>query len=1258
MNMKLVAIILIVLAGFVIVAVADDPTDGDNIFTNPKSGLRPGQNDPMKPTFNTLFKDDEALLMVGNPAAHQVEYTYFSPNKKDLTSWTKDGSNTHQFESSEYVFVDSDYEKSIWASARGRIDYSDHDSTAYAFYQPGGHVEVELWTSYERESGWVDISGKTGTAPGFIDVAVGDVDMMIQDKTYYWDEIVVLRACGSPDGISYTPCLDVIDYNWDSMIGDFDLTNVKNKKVRNAAVGIGDLDGDGFMEIVTAQVEEWEILQVDVLRLKRQDNGEVETPPTLEEVATYSTTTVGEAESVMDMTVGDFDGDGQDDVALVHGYYLTIYSADVDPDDGTMTLKKKSQINYFGNFPTKAVLVDGLFMFIPPPESDWGIRRRELGVFFIQETAEELFYNFYKVHADFSIHLTAGGSLGQSGFESLYSIGDFSAYAGNFSGHLENNTQPNDQVAVAYVQKERESISDYTWDSTPHLAFITLATDGTDNVVAHDWAGSTSSDTDNMPILVTADDMDGDSYRLGPPVHFTIENLLYLDFIIQEPPKHVDYLPNDDGEWQIYNVSGWEDFAVELSYKTTSEMETKTTTQTSESFGASVSASAEESIGGDVGDIFSAEISDEIKTKASYDYENTATHIDTTWSEESLEYTCSTAEDDFIKGKVQLMDIWRYPIYGVKDDTDKHGFQEIIIPGPVYKFEGAGRTHADWYQPVHQNRNLFSYPHLADAKFPHDLGSFAPADSSGDFQGLVTMVMNNIIQKSYGGVEDEWDFEWSSGAGSENEKEYKHSINASTEITIGTKASAEIGPFEAEEKTSVSFGLDAGVSFSNSTLQSTKNSTSSGIKIKLPDHPNAEISYDLITAGYVSDSGGTFKVAHAVQLGVNTMGKTWWENHYGEIPDPALNLPNMFTYTQNTQDPNAAWILNEDEDARWEMRGFFLRQQAENKVTKLHDIIPGAIVDGDTVLACARVYNYSLYQATGDFSVVFEYLPYDNKGGHTADTAPTKIGTATVSSLDGKENLKDVSYTEACVSWDTTGLSALVVDDVTYDHYQFFVTLDPDDDVKNEVHELYDGNKEVLEHSNNVGHWPWGAGVMVISATSTKTLDLVYPVSKSMEEESLAVLKDGEFITDDSDYFFVGTVYKLRAHFNATGASSHNQHVYFFDGNPKDGGVMIGSRILYGAKEGDNYAWAYWKPKTVGEHTLYAQVIEESGDEKIGDAWDKLTVMVLPESGGNLGGDLCGCGCSVTDGAKPSKGEGLWLLVLGLIIFAVRRKRA
>ena len=139
------------------------------------------------------------------------------------------------------------------------------------------------------------------------------------------------------------------------------------------------------------------------------------------------------------------------------------------------------------------------------------------------------------------------------------------------------------------------------------------------------WSNSNNTEP-YLLVTATAMDGDGDTWRLGPPMHLTIENLISLDYIIQEPPKHVDYLPlnpkDPNSEWDVINVSAKSNFNVEFG-KTQETTVTSTSTDTSShSMGGSAELDVKKTWASGNPAIAKVTTTAEVDAKLSYDYES------------------------------------------------------------------------------------------------------------------------------------------------------------------------------------------------------------------------------------------------------------------------------------------------------------------------------------------------------------------------------------------------------------------------------------------------------------------------------------------------------------------------------------------------------------------------------------------------------------------------------------------------------------
>jgi hypothetical protein len=119
--------------------------------------------------------------------------------------------------------------------------------------------------------------------------------------------------------------------------------------------------------------------------------------------------------------------------------------------------------------------------------------------------------------------------------------------AGNFSGNNRPGS-PTWDIAVSYLHR-----------STGHFRVSVIDVDDSFNMSAKGTYDLNQARSDFMGLPITAYDAEGDSVYLGAPVHLTLHDLVRTDYIIQEPPKHIDYIDN-----KIVNISRKGGFYVEL----------------------------------------------------------------------------------------------------------------------------------------------------------------------------------------------------------------------------------------------------------------------------------------------------------------------------------------------------------------------------------------------------------------------------------------------------------------------------------------------------------------------------------------------------------------------------------------------------------------------------------------------------------------------------------------------------------------------
>ena len=474
---------------------------------------------------------------------------------------------------------------------------------------------------------------------------------------------------------------------------------------------------------------------------------------------------------------------------------------------------------------------------------------------------------------------------------------------------------------------------------------------------------------------VVAADIDGDSMYLGAPVHIILYDVLSLDYILEEPPKHAYWDPE---KAQVYNISRNDEFNITLRDTSDTSFSTKTTDTSDWSIGGSASASASITakenfstvIGGE-----SAEMSAGISGKVGYDYKEHESDYNSSSLQRTVTYGGSTNRDDYVVGRLQVIHVWRYRLFGVNaTDPNEFPFYEIIIPGsslglygedlddPDVLYTDAGGLNFDWYRPTHENGNILSYPQyfskppdLGSYTIPCDPGTADCEDGQKKISGLMLTALAEILRwQQRSGIAYLQRGEWQRRRAqflphlAEN-LSVKGSFKS--EVTVGTKRKGG----------SVSSSISAEAEFHNSnswgsaTTSDYKTSATTGITLNTSGC-SAITAYAYYPVFYQT-TDGTIKTTFAVDPLVGDSGKEWWTDKYGQLPDLALNLPLRFYLYTNSQYNTKNWTPTAS-NTRKKMRGFFVLHNEPNEATGTYDEYAGAVVDGETALlerACLQL---------------------------------------------------------------------------------------------------------------------------------------------------------------------------------------------------------------------------------------------------------------------------------------------------------------
>ncbi|MDH5445920.1 MAG: hypothetical protein OEY52_10205 [Gammaproteobacteria bacterium] len=626
-------------------------------------------------------------------------------------------------------------------------------------------------------------------------------------------------------------------------------------------------------------------------------------------------------------------------------------------------------------------------------------------------------------------------------------------------------------------------------------------------------------------VLLLSGDADGDAaYRRSPTVcingnapsncrpiylgdaelHYAIEDMETSNVILQQPPKHIDYLPKLGG---MTNVSMVDDFFAEFSQLDSNNGSITHKAKSDWMLGSKAS--------GDVGTVdpftagtgFSLSLDAEHKTVADSFKGSTVTV--------SLQQTTAAIGDDVVWGKLQTIDFWRFPAQGGKTldnsaDTRfaENAYFEIAIPDKPVTLIGPG-TLNESYNPTHHIGNILSYPTFSKdvtdlGELFGLLGGYVPTDEFGnkqcdsfeniDFVGCLVNVNENpaaapILEtvdtvssaieeagRLYGGefnritapidvaevlqvggtsyrAQLEFSEETRRGSSVTNTDSINGEFTEKLALDLkGTRVPVKVG-YEQQLRAAAGFEI---ASISENTL-----SSQTRVALNIPGGLPTQRSYQ-IRPSFGFTVGGSLNLTYQV----NTAGLTesFWSQHYTR-PDPALNMP--FRIVRG--DPGAGSTSNEfvlgTDLTRNRIKSFFVRDGSNvdplNPADKVGFELAKVPLEGDPVQLEVRVTNLSVGTAVSNLVVEFSAKEYVN-GEPTGQEAP--IGGTVIPYLPHRGQFDEdanAHVKSAYVYWDTKGFgpqpgSAMKT-------WMVYVTLDPADAIPNETHELLDRYSDPLK---------------------------------------------------------------------------------------------------------------------------------------------------------------------------------------------------
>ena len=1209
-------------------------SDGDS------SDYRPGATNPVSnPGRFYLMKDDMLCTLFGKPSDNTLTINWNKPTKTDtdtdLTDWTNNAST---------VLNEPDYGNGLpngispTALAAGRINGPEKDDVVGAFYYLDGQQvkpyvffvdNPELNTKATGAFEYIGLNNATSDDSFYnIAIAVGDLDRKLNADGEYNDEIVVVFSRGGADASSgtgvklwvavlnkhlklqgYVQTDDVLDWPTDNNIETYPIYSV----------ALGDYDGDGADEIAIG------------FRTSDSHGGnqkyaistfccDMYLIPNPADTYIYSLDTAdGYQYNVVDLTSGDFNGDGTDEIAVAISSfldcnyrlkpYVLIFSTDKD-----LNLKKESTWHPGNNYIYDSVrgcsITSGLFKY--DPTAGYTTARRQIAMVGISWSGSGTYIPTVMtldINDDFEVSLADFVNWHDTWEQDNTAVPKITS--GNFKGTTSD--LPTEQLAIS-------------WCESKHPKFAVLDVDDLKLSVKYEdyfQPGHVyTNDQELSSVPIVAADRDGSGYYLGAPIHISISQYLRPNYIMQAPPQHLDYLPDESGQWQLVRVSRNRNFFSSFSDSDQTTFESTHETRTNFDIGGSEKYTSRETVEALWG---CAAVTFNASEKLAFDYNSVTSDLDGQYSSVTSSFQYTAADDDYLQVERRIIDIWRYRIYGLTDG-ELNGFYEVVMPSSVTETSDTpGCALYEYYRPIHENGNILSYPQIGDQYIPEDLGSFTVCDPDGTNCEVISSsgMTGNIVETWGGRNPGSRNIGWQEDSWSEEEKSQTKKLNFNADLQIGFHAKA----YEIAVKEKFCNDLDLtfhlGKSWSTTDYSKTILSSSKGVSVNIPSNGDAEQEYEFAPVLYAT-LDGTLKLAYAVDP-FGTGDASWWKRHYRGQPDLSLNLPMKFRWISSDVDPDylGTWYVNDDRQLRSRMRRLFI---LHNKPTEDAEkrFLGSSPTVGDTIYVLTTVYNYSLDTAAGPFNVYFNYAEFDsglaNKDpGFDQDLTTNLIGVA---SVDG---LAPLAHKDVYVKWEIPEGLGGDKPHKTGKSYVFYVTLDPENQVENEFHELYAEDQSptpgpcptrngdsadcgIFCGSNNQGYWPWDNGFTVYSkeeeesksTTAAEETDL----DVSIEVASLELQPTSQSEPYGS-YIFTSTPYRLKVNIVASETDKTFRDVDFYDNDR-----VFSIKRAYGLNPGDNDFYCQWTPETCGHHTLKVKVFEHEDDPVPGNNTATLDVFV------------------------------------------------
>jgi hypothetical protein len=734
---------------------------------------------------------------------------------------------------------------------------------------------------------------------------------------------------------------------------------------------------------------------------------------------------------------------------------------------------------------------------------------------------------------------------------------------------------------------------------------------------------------DNLEGMMRSVDAQGRSVLLGTPLRLVIEDHMQPNLVLDIPPMHIDYIKDAAGKGpQVMNftvmppATSGPSFSTQYTFDSISKAAQDNTSKTDVS--NSVGGSIEASVYFGAAKKKDANFSITSLTAAKGSWTNSSTTKDTSYETVQKTTNATTGFADHIYFRTSRLNVYLYPIIGkvcpasIPNCSNSEKIQQYFQYSAPDEIEDADLdgTTQEWYQPVQEPGNVFSYPWDLEqmTKLNPNLVKLSGPNTWNDTDTATESILTKWQSGSSTGKTTGAVSKWS----------VDESLTESGNVGFGIGGAG--GGFEVTAK--VDYGHSDSLETQNTFTTSLDATT--GIQVNTPgfsqDVANRYFYYytnyilgadgeeaPSLTEPEVTAPGGEpvqqqffgpLVVAYAADPFHFSSVAPWWRQAYTK-PDIGLNHPARWNWDKNTKTasfnyhepitipPDPKTILN---DLFYHMKGFYIGKASDDP-----DSSPNLSVanTGDVLRLQVRVYNFSVADMPSGSVVHVRFY------GQAYDAAAASlkgdgffIGEDVIGPIPGfnSVNLGDrgtlPNWKMASTLFDTTNYSG--------EFLVFWVVAWGEDSSGNllaeqEGHGLTQNPSDlgiaqitdvpVEDYSNNVGMYDTYDPFFVIPKTNNATgTQAVH--GDVTELGANDVLVEATPVTGTKDR----SVITVTIHNNTRGHLS-SEPVVFYDGDPADGAKPFDfQRIPYLEKDGTYALRTFLRPETSGNHNIYVRV--------------------------------------------------------------------